>query len=57
MGDPTNLVAGSYQPSKEVEIVPGGFKLAGAWPYASNCENSQWLMLGAALPNAKGRPT
>ena len=31
-------------------------KLAGAWPYASNCENSQWLMLGAALPNAKGPP-
>jgi 3-hydroxy-9,10-secoandrosta-1,3,5(10)-triene-9,17-dione monooxygenase len=56
LGDPTNLVAGSYQPSKEVEIVPGGIKLAGAWPYASNCENSQWLMLGAALPNAKGPP-
>ena len=56
LGDPDNLVAGSYQPSKEVEIVPGGIKLAGAWPYASNCENSQWLMLGAGLPNAKGPP-
>jgi 3-hydroxy-9,10-secoandrosta-1,3,5(10)-triene-9,17-dione monooxygenase len=56
LGDPNNLVAGSYQPSKEVEIVPGGIKLAGAWPYASNCENSQWLMLGAGLPNAKGPP-
>jgi len=54
--DPDNLVAGSYQPSKEVEIVPGGIKLAGSWPYASNCENSQWLMLGALLPNAKGPP-
>jgi alkylation response protein AidB-like acyl-CoA dehydrogenase len=43
--DPDNLVAGSYLPSKECEIVPGGIKLAGAWPYASNCENSQWLML------------
>jgi resorcinol 4-hydroxylase (FADH2) len=54
--DPDNLVAGSYLPSKEVEIVPGGIKLAGAWPYASNCENSQWLMLGAAVPNSKGPP-
>ena len=54
--DPNNLIAGSYQPSKEVEIVAGGIKLAGAWPYASNCENSQWLMLGAAVPNAKGPP-
>jgi resorcinol 4-hydroxylase (FADH2) len=54
--DPDNLVAGSYQPSKECEIVPGGIKLAGSWPYASNCENSQWLMLGALLQNAKGPP-
>jgi 3-hydroxy-9,10-secoandrosta-1,3,5(10)-triene-9,17-dione monooxygenase len=51
-----NLVGGSYNPSKEVEIVPGGITLAGAWPYASNCENSQWLMLGAAVPNAGGPP-
>jgi 3-hydroxy-9,10-secoandrosta-1,3,5(10)-triene-9,17-dione monooxygenase len=54
--DPDALVAGSYLPSKDVEIVPGGIKLAGAWPYASNCENSQWLMLGAAVPNSKGPP-
>ncbi len=54
--DPDNLVAGSYLPSKECEIVPGGIKLAGAWPYASNCENSHWLMLGALMPNAKGPP-
>lgn len=54
--DRDNLVAGSYLPSKECEIVPGGIKLAGAWPYASNCENSHWLMLGALVPNAKGPP-
>jgi resorcinol 4-hydroxylase (FADH2) len=54
--DRDNLVAGSYNPSKECEIVSGGIKLAGAWPYASNCENSQWLMLGALMPNTKGPP-
>ena len=54
--DPDDLIAGSYQPSKDCEIVPGGIKLAGSWPYASNCENSQWLMLGARLQNAKGPP-
>jgi 3-hydroxy-9,10-secoandrosta-1,3,5(10)-triene-9,17-dione monooxygenase len=54
--DPDSLVAGSYLPSKACEIVPGGIKLAGAWPYASNCENSQWLMLGALMQNAKGPP-
>lgn len=54
--NPDALVAGSYFPSKEVEIVPGGIKLAGAWPFASNCENSEWLMLGAMLPGAGGKP-
>jgi alkylation response protein AidB-like acyl-CoA dehydrogenase len=54
--NPDNLLAGSYNPSKEVAIVPGGITLAGAWPYASNCENSQWLMLGALVPNASGPP-
>jgi resorcinol 4-hydroxylase (FADH2) len=54
--DPDSLVAGSYNPSKEVEIAPGGIKLSGAWPYASNCENSQWLMLGALAPNSAGAP-
>ena len=54
--DPDNLVGGSYQPSKQCEIVPGGITLAGSWPYASNCENSQWMMLGALVPNAKGPP-
>lgn len=54
--DPDNLIAGSYQPSKETEIVPGGIKLAGSWPYASNSENSQWMMLGALLQSAKGPP-
>jgi alkylation response protein AidB-like acyl-CoA dehydrogenase len=54
--DPDNLVASSFPPSKDCEVVPGGIKIAGAWHYASNCENSQWLMLGAAAPNANGPP-
>jgi 3-hydroxy-9,10-secoandrosta-1,3,5(10)-triene-9,17-dione monooxygenase len=52
--DPDNLVAGSYDPSKNCEIVRGGIRLGGSWPYASNCENSQWIMLGALMPNSKG---
>ena len=54
--DPDNLVASSFAPSKDCNVVPGGLRIAGAWPYASNCENSQWLMLGAAVPDSKGPP-
>lgn len=56
--DPDNIVAGcNFTPSKDCEVVPGGVRLAGTWPYASNCENSQWLQLGAAIPNSNGPPT
>ena len=54
--DPDSLVAGSHDASRECEIVPGGIRLAGSWPYASNCENSQWLMLGTLLPNSRAVP-
>jgi len=48
--DPTNIVAASYTPSKQCEVVSDGFRIAGQWPYASNCENCQWLMVGAVIP-------
>src|SRR5215467_2253711 len=33
--DPDNLLAVSYTPSPKVEVVDGGIKIAGSWPWAS----------------------
>ena len=55
VGDPDNLVAGRIS-EQEVEIVPA-HQARRRVAYASNCENSQWLMLGAELRTPKVCPT
>ncbi len=35
-------------------MVDGGFVLNGFWPFASGCEHSQWLFLGAVVEDAGG---
>ncbi|ABQ69439.1 Acyl-CoA dehydrogenase, type 2, C-terminal domain [Rhizorhabdus wittichii RW1] len=48
--DPRNIVAGSYMPAGTCERVAGGYRIGGAWSFASNCDNSQWFIVGAMLP-------
>ena len=50
------MIAAVFNPSRAVELAPGGVKLAGEWLYASNCDNADWLILGALVPNASGAP-
>ncbi|QND54771.1 hypothetical protein HB779_22965 (plasmid) [Phyllobacterium sp. 628] len=56
LSDPDCVLASSLFPSKCVEIVPGGIKIAGLWRNASNCDNSQWLILGTLVPQSVGNP-
>jgi len=58
LGDPDALVCGSYAPSAKAVAVDGGFKVAGRWGFASNCQNSQWAILGVIFPGggADGKP-
>jgi len=55
--DANNLIAVSYMPSPKVEIVDGGIKVAGSWPWASGVDSATWLILAAALPNEEGPPS
>jgi alkylation response protein AidB-like acyl-CoA dehydrogenase len=52
-----NLLAVAYLPSPKVEIVDGGIKLAGTWPWASGIDSAAWLILAALLPGKDGPPT
>lgn len=54
--DPNNLLAVSYLPSPKVEIVDGGYKIAGKWPWASGVDASKWLILSGLIPNPDGPP-
>jgi 3-hydroxy-9,10-secoandrosta-1,3,5(10)-triene-9,17-dione monooxygenase len=44
------LVAGTAVPTGKCEAVDGGYLVSGSWPFASNCDNSQWAFISAVLP-------
>jgi indole-3-acetate monooxygenase len=38
-----HIIAGSAQPIGTAERVPGGWRVAGAWPFASGCQSAVWI--------------
>jgi alkylation response protein AidB-like acyl-CoA dehydrogenase len=38
-----HIIAGSGQPVGTAERVPGGWRVSGAWPFASGCQNAEWI--------------
>src|SRR5258708_2471394 len=38
-----HIIAGSAQPVGTAERVPGGWKVTGAWPFVSGCQNAEWI--------------
>lgn len=50
------LIAGCIAPTGRAVKVEGGYKLRGRWGFASNCDNAQWITLGALLQQAEGAP-
>ncbi len=55
--DPDNLLAVSYVPTPKVEVVDGGIKLSGRWPWASGVDSASWLILSALVPGKDGPPS
>jgi alkylation response protein AidB-like acyl-CoA dehydrogenase len=38
-----HIIAGSGQPVGTAERVPGGWRVTGSWPFASGCQNAEWI--------------
>ena len=38
-----HIMAGSGQPVGTAARVPGGWKVTGVWPFASGCQNAEWI--------------
>ncbi|MCP4002658.1 MAG: flavin-dependent monooxygenase [bacterium] len=49
--DPETLLAASFAPTGTAERVDGGILLSGRWSFASGCDASRWMMVGAAVPS------
>ena len=51
------FAAGSYAPAGRAVPMAGGYRMSGSWSFASGCDTSDWLLLGAVFPSAEeGRP-
>jgi len=55
--NPDNLIAVSYTPSPKVEVVDGGIRIAGAWPWASGVDSAAWLILAVLIPGKDAPPS
>jgi alkylation response protein AidB-like acyl-CoA dehydrogenase len=53
---PGNLVAGAVAPGGGCEAAEGGYYIHGKWPFASNCDNSQWIFVSSMMPEMDGIP-
>jgi alkylation response protein AidB-like acyl-CoA dehydrogenase len=57
-----HIIAGSGQPLGKAERVTGGWRVSGVWPFASGCQNAEWIggtcvmMEGGSPIDAVGRP-
>jgi alkylation response protein AidB-like acyl-CoA dehydrogenase len=52
--DPNTLVCGSYAPAANAVRSGRGFEISGKWSFASNCDNSDWALVGVRFPAGEG---
>jgi indole-3-acetate monooxygenase len=50
-----HIIAGSGQPVGTAERVPGGWRVTGVWPFASGCQNAEWIA-GSCVMMEGGSP-
>jgi alkylation response protein AidB-like acyl-CoA dehydrogenase len=53
--NPDTLVASAFRPSGQVRPEKGGYRLSGRWGFASGCDNSGWISVGA-IAGMAGEP-
>ena len=55
------VVAGQLEPGGIAEVVKGGYRVSGRWPFASGCRHATWLLAHCVVPprgrgRARARP-
>jgi len=54
--DPAARMSSSYAPTGRAEAVAGGHRLTGRWSFSSGCDHAGWVLLGAIVTDAEGKP-
>ena len=52
---PDVIIAGTVQPAGRAEVVAGGWRVNGRWPFASGCQHADW-MFGLCVMTEGGKP-
>lgn len=53
--DPLAVAASSLAPRATAQVVDGGYRLSGTYPFASGCKHAEWIILGAWVPVQGGK--
>jgi len=51
VGGETVLACSSFFPKGKVEVVPGGYRVTGQWPFASGSSFCRWATIGSHVPS------
>ena len=54
--DPDALMVGGGTPIGRAEMIDGGYRVSGRWPFASGCQNAQWMAGHCVVYNKDGEP-
>jgi 3-hydroxy-9,10-secoandrosta-1,3,5(10)-triene-9,17-dione monooxygenase len=54
--NPETLLAASFAPTGKAERVADGIRVSGRWSFASGCDASSWMMVGAVVPSESPVP-
>lgn len=53
--NPLAVAASSLAPRATAQVVDGGYRLSGTYPFASGCKHADWLIVGAWVESVSGR--
>lgn len=51
--NPDAILSGSYAPVGKTRPADGGYMVSGKWSFTSNCDNTEWYLLGVTFPQEK----
>lgn len=51
--NPDAILSGSYAPAGKTRAAEGGYMISGKWSFTSNCDNTEWYLLGVTFPQEK----
>lgn len=48
-GSPDAIAAGTFRPNGVAQVMPGGYRVSGRWPFASGIHHAQWIVGGCRV--------